>query len=278
MAPAWRSRSTWLGCRPSVLRLANRSSGDAEVSVDGTDDLGLRPGTTVRVVVPATGKWRLRVESDRIGAVLSLLSSPSGHLTNLSHADGSRGLGPLPAAHLPAPETVTLESPGTRQVRGRWSAVEGASYDVDLLRDGAREEDRSLTRARNTTTSFRWSALLAGTDASRVCSVNEDRLRGPCRESNEVVIDRASRRRARTRFRGCRSSGKPPACGGSGRRRERPRPGVPAVPGAATGSRWKSTEPCATLAERDSFGAETPDASPARLNRPRDDGWKRRSR
>ena len=161
-----------------MLRLGNRSSGDAEVSVDGTDDLGLRPGTTVRVVVPATdavemtaaelgsgmaeaiesGKWRLRVELDRIGAVLSLLSSPSGHLTNLSHADGSRGLGPLPAALLPAPETVTLESPGTRQVRGRWSAVEGASYDVDLLRDGAREEDRSLTRARNTTTSFRWSA------------------------------------------------------------------------------------------------------------------------
>ena len=143
----------------------NRSSGDVEVSVDGTDDLGLRPGTTVRVVVPATdaveltaaelgsgmadaiesgalgdgtGKWRLRVESDRIGAVLSLLSSPSAHLTNLSHADGSRSLGPLPAALLPAPETVTLESPGTRQVRGRWSAVEGVSYDVDLLRDGAR--------------------------------------------------------------------------------------------------------------------------------------------
>ena len=199
-----------------MLRLVNRSSGDAEVSVDGTDDLGLRPGTTVRVVVPATdaveltaaelgsgmadaiesgalgdgtGKWRLRVESDRIGAVLSLLSSPSGHLTNLSHADGSRGLGPLPAALLPAPETVMLESPGTRRVRGRWSAVEGVSYDVDLLRDGAREEDRSLTRARNTTTSFRWSALLAGTYAIRVCSVNEDRLRGPCRESNEVVID-----------------------------------------------------------------------------------------
>ena len=38
----------------SVLRLVNRSSGEAEVSLDGTDDLGLRPGTTVRVLVPAT--------------------------------------------------------------------------------------------------------------------------------------------------------------------------------------------------------------------------------
>ena len=95
--------------------------------------------------------------------MLSLLSSPSGHLTNLSHADRSCGLGPLTAALLSAPETVTLESPGTRQVRWRSRAVEGANHDVDLPRDSAREEDRSLTRARNTTTSFRWSALLAGT-------------------------------------------------------------------------------------------------------------------
>ena len=74
-------------------------------------------------------------------------------------------------------------------LRGRWSAVEGARYDVDLLRDGVREEDRSLTRARNTTLTFRWSALLPGTYTNRACSVNADRLRGPCRESDEVVND-----------------------------------------------------------------------------------------
>ena len=123
----------------SVLRLVNRSSSAAEVSLDGTDDLGLRPGTTVRIAVPATdaveltaaelesgegdaiesgalgdgtGKWRLRVESEGVAAVQSLLSSPSGHLTNLSHADGERGLGELPAALLPAPATVTLERAG----------------------------------------------------------------------------------------------------------------------------------------------------------------------
>ncbi len=202
--------------RTSVLRLVNRSRDEAEASVDGTDDLGLRPGTTVRVSVPATdaveltavelesgeheaivsgalgdgaGKWRLRVESSRVGAALSLLSSPAGHLTNLSRADASRGLGPLPAALLPAPATVTLESPGARQLRGRWSAVAGARYDVDLLRDGVADEDRSLTRTRNTTTSFRWMHLLPGAYAIRVRSVNEDRLGGPWRESGEVVID-----------------------------------------------------------------------------------------
>ena len=43
-----------------------------------------------------TRKWRLRVESGRLAAVQSLLSSPSGHLTNVSHADDARGLGICP--------------------------------------------------------------------------------------------------------------------------------------------------------------------------------------
>ena len=118
--------------------------------------------------------------------MLSLLSSPAGHLTNLSRADGERGLGELPAALLPPPDTVTLTSPEARYVQGRWSAVEGARYSVDLLRDGVREEDRSLTRARST--SFRW-LVRPGTYSIRVRSVNEDRLGGPSRTSDEVVID-----------------------------------------------------------------------------------------
>ena len=198
----------------SVLRLVNGSSSDRTVTVDGTDDLGLRPGTTVSVAVPATdaveltaaelesgehdaiesgalgdgtGKWRLRVRG--LVTVTSLLSSPQGHLTNLSGADGARGLGELPAALLPAPETVTLESPARRELRGRWSAVAGARYAVDLLRDGVAEEDRSLSYARNTTTSFHWTHLRPGTYAIRACSVNEDRVRGPCRVSDAVVVD-----------------------------------------------------------------------------------------
>ena len=199
----------------SVLRLVNRSSGEAEVTIDGTDDLGLRPGTTVHVRVPATdaaeltaaelesgehaaiasgalgdgtGKWRLRVRSNRVGAVLSLLSSPSGHLTNVSHADGTRGLGDLPTALLPPPATVTLERADDDHIRGRWSVVEGARYDVDLLRDGVRQKDRSLTRA--TSTSFRWLATRAGTYTIRVRSVNADRVPGPWSEvSNEIVVD-----------------------------------------------------------------------------------------
>ena len=197
-----------------VLRLVNRWSTAAEVAIDGTDDLGLRPGTTVRLTVPAwhaveltaaelesgeaeaiesgalgdgSGKWRLRVDG-RV-TVLSLLSSPGGHLTNLSGSDAERGLGELPAALLPAPERVTLESPARRELRGRWSAVEGARYDVELVRDGVADEDRSLSNARNTTTSFHWTHLLPGTYAIRARAVNGDRLGGPWRTSDEIEID-----------------------------------------------------------------------------------------
>ena len=200
--------------RTSVLRLVNRTRREAEVAIDGTDDLGLRPGTTVRVLVPGTdaveltaaelesgehdaiesgalgdgtGKWRLRVESARLTAVMSLLSSPSGHLTNLSRADALRGFGDLPAALLPAPATVTLERTDDGHVEGRWTAAEDARYDVDLLRDGVSQEDHSLERTQST--SFRWPAAVAGTYAIRARTVNEDGLGGPWRVSDEVVID-----------------------------------------------------------------------------------------
>ena len=80
--------------------------------VSGTDDSG-RTGGPVALRVPAghsrtvtsvdleaggdglvgtlgdgQGKWRLMVESDRPVRVMSLLSSPTGHLTNLSTAPG----------------------------------------------------------------------------------------------------------------------------------------------------------------------------------------------
>ena len=101
----------------SILRLVNPGTRSAAATVAGTDDSGARPGTTVRVLVPAgdaveltaaelesgeaaaitagalgdgKGKWRLRVEASRDIVVLSLLSSPTGHLTNLSRAGPAR--------------------------------------------------------------------------------------------------------------------------------------------------------------------------------------------
>ena len=101
----------------SVLRLVNPGTRSAVATVTGTDDGGASPGTAVRVLVPAgdaveltaaelesgaaaaitagalgdgRGKWRLRVEANADIVALSLLSSPTGHLTNLSRADPTR--------------------------------------------------------------------------------------------------------------------------------------------------------------------------------------------
>ena len=95
----------------SLLRLINPGSESADVSVQGIDDKGQPAGDVVRLSVSAnaartvsaadlesggeglegslgdgSGKWQLAVEADGPMAVMSLLQSPSGHLTNLSTA------------------------------------------------------------------------------------------------------------------------------------------------------------------------------------------------
>ncbi len=106
----------------SRLRLVNAGEEAAEVTIAGTDDGGMSPGSDVFVTVPAgatrtytaqelesgaeglggslgdgAGKWRLDVTSGQPIRVLSLLSSPTGHLTNLSTAP-QRGAGPVETA------------------------------------------------------------------------------------------------------------------------------------------------------------------------------------
>ncbi|MYH14577.1 MAG: hypothetical protein F4149_05325 [Gammaproteobacteria bacterium] len=93
----------------SLLRLVNPGAEPAQVAVSGTDDAGEPGAAEVRLALPAntvrmltsaeledggerlegalgdgTGKWRLRVVSDRPIQVMSLLASPTGHLANLS--------------------------------------------------------------------------------------------------------------------------------------------------------------------------------------------------
>ena len=83
---------------------------------------------------------------------------------------------------------MTLESADDGEIRGRWSAVEGARYNIDLLQDGMRDELRSLERARST--SFRWLGNRPGKYAIRARSVNADGVSGPWSAvSDEVVID-----------------------------------------------------------------------------------------
>lgn len=93
----------------SRLLLVNRSAADAAATIKGLDDTGRSPGAPVRVRVPAgrsaylsakaledggagfegalgdgSGKWRLCVTADAPIVVMSLLETPTGHLTNMS--------------------------------------------------------------------------------------------------------------------------------------------------------------------------------------------------
>ena len=93
----------------SVLRVVNRSNAEAAVTITGLDDAGEAGDEAVELTLSAgaarmleapelesggddlegalgdrMGKWRLTVTSDRPLAVMSLLRSPTGHLTNLS--------------------------------------------------------------------------------------------------------------------------------------------------------------------------------------------------
>lgn len=99
----------------SRLRLVNPSAEAASVTITGIDDAGQSPGDPVRFDLPAgtartlnaaqleseasdgreglsgalgdgQGKWELTVEADRAIHAMSLMESPTGHLTNLSTA------------------------------------------------------------------------------------------------------------------------------------------------------------------------------------------------
>ena len=100
----------------SRLRLVNYGAEAAEVGITGVDDRGRSPGNTVQFSVApgaartlkaaeleggegttgalgdGSGKWRLVVESPDPVYAMSLLESPTGHLTNLSS-------GPVPATY-----------------------------------------------------------------------------------------------------------------------------------------------------------------------------------
>ena len=103
----------------SRLRLINPGRAPAEVAITGIDSRGKAPGDGVAVSIPAgasltytaaelesglgtglrgalgdgTGEWRLTVESEQPLVVMSLVASPTGHLTNLSTVPSSEAPG-----------------------------------------------------------------------------------------------------------------------------------------------------------------------------------------
>ena len=125
--PIFHPASQWE--QESRLRLTNPGDGPAAVTITGVDSQGQSPGTGVSVTIPAgasvtytsaelesgngaglrgwlgdgTGEWRLVVASEQPLQVMNLLSSPTGHLSNLSTApsndtQGVHGVPLLPSA------------------------------------------------------------------------------------------------------------------------------------------------------------------------------------
>ena len=132
----------------SRLRLVNAGGRAADVTVTGIDDGGERSSGSVSVSVPegasrtltaqeleaggagfvgelgdGAGKWQLVVESARPVVVMSLLSSPTGHLTNLSTA---------PALDFAPGDSTVFDD----RVDGRRVVGDDPTGYVDFLADG----------------------------------------------------------------------------------------------------------------------------------------------
>lgn len=118
---------------------------------------------------------------------MSLLTSGGGYLSNVSHADAMRGFERTPAAVFASPNEANLRRQLNNVLAARWSAVPGARYQLQLLRDDERVwHTRGLTLLRWT-----WPVeeLAEGTYTFRVCALNEDNECSTWTVSNEVAIN-----------------------------------------------------------------------------------------
>ena len=128
----------------SLLRLANPSNAVVRVTIAGVDDAGASPGTEVSLDLPpqaaraltaveleqggaglvgrigdGTGKWRLAIDANGPLYAMSLLESPTGHLSNLS----------LPARGEEVTLTVSVFGAGEVAVAGLPDALECSAFD-----------------------------------------------------------------------------------------------------------------------------------------------------
>ena len=191
----------------SQLRLANRVSGPALVSITGIDDHGKSPGSGVTLSVAAgetriltapdleagsldfdgelgdgAGKWQLIVESDAPIHVMNLMANPTGHLTNLSS---------VPRTTAPANRSAFDD----RAVGKRIVQRDGERF-VDLLPEGGYRETRD---GETTTGSYSYentgvstaSLSLTADDASSCTSdlVFESRLSGRLNWCGDGEVD-----------------------------------------------------------------------------------------
>ena len=168
----------------SWLRLINPGTGAAAVTISGVDDAGAASGGAVAVTVPAggartvsaaaletgdgvqgslgdgAGKWRLRVESAAAIRAMSLLQSPTGHLTNLStvpRAPAQDGTHRVPMF----PRAADGVRQGFARVRNR--SAEAGAVTIEAIDDaGARFGPATLSIGAGETVHFNSEDLEGG--------------------------------------------------------------------------------------------------------------------
>ena len=171
----------------SMLRIINPSSDAAQVEIDGTDDRGNSPVSTVRISIPpgsartltvqdleagasgltgrfgsGSGKWKLSATADRTIQVVNLLRSPSGHLANLSTV--------MAAAATPPPTVgpdLVVQSPSVSNS----SPNTGQSFTLQASVD-------NLGSARSAATTLRYYRSSDATISRKDTEVGTDAVRG----------------------------------------------------------------------------------------------------
>ena len=172
----------------STLRLANPGYGTANVTISGVDDLGVASTDSVEVTLAAgeaqmltaqqlesgdgvegalgdgTGKWRLEVTTDAALQAMSMLETPTGHLTNLSSVPDNATLTGGQTRHriplFPAADDANGRQ-GFARVVNRGDAE--ASIQIEAIDDdGTRQGPVTLTVPAGATTHFNSGDLEGG--------------------------------------------------------------------------------------------------------------------
>ena len=137
----------------SLLRMVNPGDSTASVAVRGVDDQGVSAIGVVRLSIPpqaarsftaaeleggatgldgslgdGVGKWRLEVEADVPIHVMSLLSTPTGHLTNLSTDPG----GLVVVDDTPSAPRIELTGPAEFKVHWTHTGQAGETHAFDI--------------------------------------------------------------------------------------------------------------------------------------------------
>ena len=164
----------------SRLRIVNPGAEPATVTIEGIDDDGQSPGTPVELTVPSraartltsqaletgrfaegleatgglgdgTGKWRLVVSADQAIEAMSLMSSPTGHLVNLSTAAPAGEVVPAPVVAVRAGIEIAGRSTASTGTPVELSVRSVGMSDVAVERyewvfsDGQRERGEEVS-------------------------------------------------------------------------------------------------------------------------------------